>query len=273
VAYHSSLSKKAGEPTSEGSIREVTLVDTSNPLWAAMVFLAVLAYPESFIRRDRAILAMKALMYRAARSFDRPIGCDSSDTFASMPVQQQRGTLRRLDGRLKKRLKAGIVASLLLIGLRKPGRVVRIAPLDQQRTRQALIANGASYTQAARLTMKRRTFPGKPYSLNDFARHYAGGAARFKTDVWRPEIVHLTLAFHSLAVTWPDSRGFGVARLLANPDWSVQALKSADLHAEMLPRTANLPKALSRLRGARLIRLIPSTETTSEISEPDTRVV
>jgi hypothetical protein len=103
--------------------KEVTYVDTSNPLWAAMVFLATLAYPENYDRRDRAILAMRALMYRAARRFDRALGSHSSAVLAQMPPQSQNGTLRRLTARLNKRLQAGSESKAEMHPRRTPARL------------------------------------------------------------------------------------------------------------------------------------------------------
>jgi hypothetical protein len=250
--------------------RELTQVDISSPLWAAMVFLAVLAYPESTDRRDRAILAMKAWVYRAARSFNKPVGSDSASVFAAMPVQQQNGTLRRLSMRLDKRLIAGSVASQLVLHMHKPGRIERIAPSQQQRTRQMLMTQGIPYAKAVRLTMQTRTWPGKLFSLNDYAKRYPGGSARFKNQVWRPEILHLALAFHSTALGWRDPLGFNIFRLLANPQWILNALNVAELNAEMLKRLSNLPAALYGFRSTPLIRLLPFRNRPVEISKPAT---
>jgi hypothetical protein len=248
--------------------KEVTYVDTSNPLWAAMVFLATLAYPENYDRRDRAILAMKALMYRAARRFDKPLGSHSSAVLAQMPPQAQNGTLRRLTARLNKRLLAGSVAARLLVEVRRPGRVEKVSPRLQQQTLFALMKRGKSYTEARRMVMTQRVLPGPPLSLNDFAKRFPSGPARFKSDAWRPEILHLTHAFHTVAITWRDPHGFNVARLLANPEWVLHALEHAESNATHLPRTINLPKSLARVRTIRFIRLVPQPAATLEISEP-----
>lgn len=207
-------------------------------------------------------------MYRAARRLNKPLGGDASEIFSSIPVQQQHGTIRRLGARLDKRLLAGSVASQLLVGMRKPGKVERISPVNQQQTRLALIARGASYTNAVRMTMTKRTNAGIAWSLNDFAKLFPSGPARFKSQVWRPEILHLTLAFHTVAISWRDPRGFNVMRLLANPEWSLRALASAESLAAFLPRTSNLPKSLGRLRTTQFIRLVPMSEATLEISKP-----
>ena len=248
--------------------REVTHVDTANPLWAAMVFLGVLAYPEDYGRRDRAILAMRALTYRGARRFGAPIASDSAAVFARMPPQQQDGTLRRLSARLQKRLLAGSVAAQLLVEVRKPGRIEKVPPHLQQQTLFALMKRGKPYSQAVSMVMKQRTLPGSPWSLNDFARRFPGGPARFKSGAWRPEILHLILAFHTMAITWKDPHGFNIIRLLANPEWARDALRHAEVNATFLPRTSNLPTSLRSLRTARLIRLVPITTDTLEISEP-----
>jgi hypothetical protein len=248
--------------------REVTYVDTSNPLWAAMVFLATLAYPENYGRRDRAILAMKALMYRASRRFGMPLASDSSAVLAQMPPQQQNGTLRRLTARLNKRRYAGSVAAELLTGVRRPGRTERISPVDQQRTQFSLMKRGKSYPEARRMVMSRRVLPGQPWSLNDFAKRFPSGPARFKSDAWRPEVLHLILAFNTVAITWRDPHGFNIARLLANPEWVLRALEHAESNATLLPRTINLPKSLARVRTTRFIRLIPQPAGPIEISEP-----
>ncbi len=247
---------------------EITHIPTDNPLWCAIVFLAVLAYPESFEKRDRAILAMKALMIRAARSFGKPTGASSAKVLASMPVQQQEGTLRLLSRRLHKRQLAGVVASNLIMDLHRPGATVAVPPEVQQQTRFRLIARGLSPRRAAELTMTQRHLPGRPYTLNDYARKYRGGAAKFKSDVWRPEILHFVLAFHSVRLEWRDPRGFNLHRLLANPEWSIGALRSAEVEASCLPRTINLPKALRAAARAPQIRLVPVDPPAVEISEP-----
>jgi hypothetical protein len=248
--------------------REVTYVDTANPLWAAMVFLAVLAYPEDYGRRDRAILAMKALMCRAAKRLGLPSDRNESELFARMPPQQQRGTLRRLSGRLYKRQQAGVAASYLLLGVRKPGHRKPITPAAQQKTVFSLLSRGATYAQARKMVMRHTLMPGPPLSLNDFAKRYSGGPARFKSDAWRPEILHLILAFHSVRISWKDPHGFSVVRLLANPEWSLKALRVAEMNAALLPRTSNLPSSLRAVRTTPLIRLISVLNETLENSEP-----
>ena len=247
--------------------KEVTHVDTSNPLWAAMVFLATVAYPEDWSKRDRAMLAMKAVMYRAARRFGKPIGTDAKAVFSQMPVQQQSGTLRRLSARLQKRLVAGRVASSLLSGVRRLARIEYVPPAIQQRTRMAMISRGVPYKRALTMTMTKQHIAGAPWTLNDHAKAYPGGPARFKSDVWRPEILHLIKAFHTVALEWRDPRGFNVLRLLANPGWSRRALESAERLASLLPRTSNLPQSLRRAVATPRVRLVPY-DGTVEIPEP-----
>ncbi len=229
-----------------------------------MVFLATLAYPENWDRRDRAMLAMKALMYRAAQRFGKPIGADASAVFFKMPVQQQNGTIRRLSERLRKRQVAGETLSVLLMNTRRPGRIERISPQDQQRTTFRLVARGMSYERAHKSTMRRQIHPGKAYSLNDYAKRWPSGAGTFKSTVWRPEIAPLTMAFRATRMNWRDTHAFNVPRLLANPEWVIRALELAEFYASVLPRTTNLSASLARLRKTKFIRLVPFEKGTIE---------
>lgn len=235
---------------------EVTAVPVSAPggeLIAALMLLATLAYPESWPKRDRAIIALRDFLTRAARRAGHPAGS------LVLEAQQMQGTLRRLDRRLWQRLQAADVAARLLIGIRHPGKERPIAPEVQQRTRWHLQQHGASPAQARRLTATVAPVPGDAVTLSDYGRGYPSGPARFKRDVWAPEVMHLAVALHTVRLAWTDPHGrpFSLATLLYNPQWAPPALEHAERLTVLLAHAARIRPALAGLRAERFIRLIP----------------
>lgn len=234
---------------------ELSSVDVDNQLWPAMVFLAALAYPESHEKRDRAILAMKALVARAYKDLGGTE--DVSSMVNALRVENQRGTLNLLQKRLDKRLYVGHVVSSLVGSVRRPGLRERVSPVDQKRTRDYLMRRGASMEAAVRMTMTVQTRPGSRKTLSDYARQSGTSKAKFMNEWWAPEVFHLALSFFVVSCRWKDPRGFNIARLLANPGWSLEALRRAEFFAG-LTRASNLPPSLHGIRSAALIRLIPT---------------
>jgi hypothetical protein len=240
---------------------EITEVDIRNPLVAAMVFLAAVAYPESHSERDRAIDAMRALLVRACLARALPTG-DYGDLLARMPNQQQDGTLRRLSTRLHWRITMANCAGRLLSRTRKIVGYTRATPSEQKRRRDALLRAGTSLQQATRRAAILWPAAGQPYSLNDFAKQWPAGQARFKSTVWAPEVLHLAMALRSEIVRGAAS--IGVVGLLRNPHWAPRAIERAESFWLNMRRASNLPPALVGFKRARLVRIVP----TVEISEP-----
>jgi len=237
-------------------VTEVIEIDLRKPLLAAMLYLSVLAYPEDESSRQRARLAMFALMIRAARKRGLPDPPDAAEVLRMMPVQQMEGTLRRLTDRLNKRLLGARALAYLIGDLRHPGPGVRVPPDVQKKTRDRFLRAGLSMRRADELTTKVLITPGRRWTLNDFAREY--GSGKFKCDAWNPAILHLASAFREVALRWADPRGLSVLTLLARPDWVIRAVQSAEVFAHCMPRTINHPPALRNLRPENLIRLVPT---------------
>lgn len=238
---------------------EVTAVPISGPggeLLAAMMFLATLAYPESWDARNRAIEAMRSWMVRTSRASGRRVPKGQK----LMPRKNQDATLRRLRARINKRLIAASVASRIITGERYRGREVSAAPEDLQRTRVRLMNAGHSFESAVAHTLtKHETSPGPALSLKDFARRAPEGVANFLHNSWAPEVLHLAMALRQISMAWKrreDPRPFGLAALLARPDWSRAALEKAEKWAWMLDLARAERPAFRNVRADRFIRLI-----------------
>jgi hypothetical protein len=214
-------------------------------LHAAMVFLSVLAYPKvtDQTRRERAILAMQTWCARQHRALGG--AADVSTVIRALRVEHQDATLRLLGHRLEKRLEAGRVTAMLLLGVSRPGRRVAIPPEQQKATRETLIRAGMQMDDAAKRTATHRQEVGAPLSITAFAQAF-GNRARFLSETWRPDLLPMCLAFHFARVRWKHPHGFNVHRLLANPAWAIRALETANYYADALPELDNLPFTLRR---------------------------
>lgn len=268
------------------------LDEPGGELLSAMAFLAALAYPESSAKRDRAIEAMKVLMLRAARQ--RGITVQPW----SMRNRNVDGTLRRLDGRIEKRLEAAEAASVFSLGLREAGQETRIGPREQQRTRSWLRSIGARIATSAddarrnggALVATHRQVPCRPISVNAWARmgreitgrfeigplnldlHFKRPRVRgdWERDTWRTSrpVLHLACALRSLHLKRHDPRGFGVFTLLANPQWIREVLQSAEQHLLSLELSEH--PALKQFRHCGRVRLMADAQGV-QISPPGRR--
>lgn len=221
-------------------------------LFAAMAFLAALAYPESTTYRDRAIEAMKAMMLRAARAHGSDFGKPS------MLMQQQHGTLRRLDGRIEKRLDAAQAAAFFMLGAHARGsRELKLDAANVKRTRDWLMRHGHTMASADKHAAKYRSIPGPLLSVNRWALRT--GRGDWERDTWRPSrpVLHLALALRVVQMQWTDPRPFGLWPLLANPQWIRAALASAENHVVHLEYAARRRPALAGIAGAKRVRLLP----------------
>lgn len=210
---------------------ELTSLEVGTPAQqfdAATGFLAALAYPESHSKRNRACLAMRAMMFRWARDVGRLTRTVAVAEAFALPPRNMGGSMRRLEDRIKRRLEAAEVFARLLLQFRPAS-------------------------------------DAEPYSLRAFqARRRIGPHYR---GTWCLEVMHLAMALRALSMRWTDPRGFGVRTLLANPGWIVAALDSAESFAQ-LRRASNLPAALAGYRRAFLVRLIPSNPPSDFTTTP-----
>lgn len=99
-----------------------------------------------------------------------------------------------------------------------------------------------------------RTKRGPQLSLNDIA---VDRPPRYKSDWWRPEVMHLAIALRAVMLTWTDPRPFTVETLLLLwPDWIDSAMGDAVLiaNADLLllraPRSRTSSAALWLPRDA-----------------------
>lgn len=240
---------------------EITPIDSRNPVMAAMMFLAALAYPESHPKRTRAVKAMLVRLYRDARKAGHPIGRSdaANQLIAAIKVQQQTNTLRQTGNRLDKRVLQAEVALRLLASVRRPGPPVRIHPDVRKQTRDWLMRAGFSMDSADKHAARVSKDGGAPYSLNEYGNAH-GGKSAFKRDVWRMDVLHLALVYRSARKQWERQHQLVMTdfmQLVASPEWVIPALQTAEKKLSGMRRAINLPPALERMRNARAIRLIP----------------
>lgn len=202
---------------------EVTSVDASNSLFAAMVFIAALAYPEDHAARDYFILATKAHCVRFAQHRRRMSRAAGSPTTNAIAAQQQRAAMRKGIERIRIRLQmAEIIAPSYLEALSKNTLLrVKIKIKDE---------NGLeldSYTKAlASLPVDQRTG----------MRHWAES---------KP-VTHLAMALRSVILEQKKQMGtrWHVLTLLHQPGWILQTIPTAEHHLAQLralPIFANTP--------------------------------
>jgi hypothetical protein len=205
---------------------EVTDVDLSGDaaeLWGAMLFLAVVCYPEAHEMRDRSIDAMRTFLARAHRQVR---GSVPAGAHLEMKTQQQDGHLRRMNTRLRKRLLAGRIGVELML-------------------------KGAGGPMSSKLPTR-----AQAASLSRYAERRADRANFFRDD-WRPEILHLCLALTCEKSRWHGPRPFCVQSLVLRPAWAPRALRVAESFAIFGPKARNMPPALAGFAKAKLIRLLP----------------
>ncbi len=255
---------------------EITALPLDEPggeLFAAMAYLAAVAYPESTTKRDRAIEAMKAMMLRAARRHGLKYGKPP------MLAQQQHGTLRRLASRLQKRLAAAEAAAWFVFGTRTPGRAVKLGPAEIQRARFFVMRAGGRIAASADeirrtgggiLVATHRTELGPLLSVNHWSRReQMVGVGDFERDTWRSSraVLHLAFALRGIRRNWTDPRGFGLFTLLANPQWVREALPSSERWLVLLEHAAQRHPALETFRHLSRVRLVAAVPTV-EIPPP-----
>jgi hypothetical protein len=161
--------------------------------------------------------------------------------------------LRQLTLRLNKRLVAAQDCVYLDMGLEYVGIEVQIPARERLELERWAAANNVP---RARLALT-RTDRGRPLSLNDVVRDRsvnAKGFERYKSDWWRPEVMHLAIALRGVGLKWAGintQRPFTVENLLlAADEWSEQALNSSAVIARCMLRTSESPA----LRGFQTTR-------------------
>jgi hypothetical protein len=205
--------------------------EAGEPLIIASVILAVVAYPESETKSQRAFRAMHAMLNRRARSAGRRTNLAARELFAEFTVQKEGGVLgfangRGVAGRLNRRLLAADVAAELL------------------------------FTKA---------------SLNSAARSRRSDASHFKHVVWAQSkpVLHLALALRRRLLNWSDPRKPGVFTLLANPDWAPDVLRGAEKWRRILIHASQKLEAFSGIEAVGFVRILPTAGTeTIEIRQP-----
>ena len=233
---------------------EILIRRGDGPLSAAIVFLAVLGYPEESEQhqRDRAARAMRAWYGRQFAALGGPPAHVGS-LVRQLPAANMRRILRRLQDRLDRRLRAGSVFGQLLMKVRRPtaGEGAELALV-----RQSLVL-GKSHAEIEALVRQlpaTRSRKGSHWGLKAFADASGEGDA-FYSRTWKASALPLAFALYSVRLRWSDPRGFSVSRLLANPEWAPQALVSADAWARFLPQVGDLPCTLAKtVHKARFVR-------------------
>lgn len=252
----------ASMPVLAGEITDVSVATAADQIVAVMRLLAALAYPESHKRRDHAMQAMHVMLLRAAKNGGQTV--PPGGLLNAMKAQQQHRALDDLSDRINERLYAARVAAMLLLRMCRPIKTMALpTPGDEAATHlwlSKVLSSGPARAQAW------RDVSGDRYSLNDFAKHSNWTAARFKSETWRPEVIHLGMALDRVVAHWDDPRGFGIFTMLANPGWIVAAVARAERLARILQVAGQSIEGLSGIRAERQVHLVASVA----ISEPVT---
>lgn len=193
---------------------EITIVDLSDTgeLFAAMMFLAALAYPENHRDRDHFILALEAHCIRYAQRAKRMTRAAGSPVTRAIKAEQQRGTIRRGFRRILHRLQMA--------------EVIQPQFLESMSTLSFQIHAGGSTTQSLqRLEADRREL--------------------FRTLKASKPVLHFAISLRSVVLT-QKLHGFA---LLKSPGWIGGALTSAEAHAKLLQSLPSFGKTdLVRLK-------------------------
>ena len=200
-------------------------VDDFGELFTAMIFFAVVAYPESHAGRDRFISAMKSACLRIPRAARRAAGAPE------MPVANQDATLRRGFSRIDYRIHVAHAVGPDLPGLCFPGPFMLS---DQQATFRAK----QSRTQRVEATMS---------DAREAFRNWKATAP----------VLHLALALHSI----PPEYGIGPG-LLGKSGWVRPALQRAEVLAEILRSSSYVTGPQIRLQPKKpsTVRISPVTK-------------
>jgi hypothetical protein len=223
---------------------ETTAIDVDAPggdLLAAVAYLAVLAYPESYKKRDRCVAAMLALMNRGARHLGLPTAPTASELFKQVPPKRQAEILGRGS---------------------KGGALRRIF-----RRMQA--------ARAASEMLSRSVAGRRAVSLNEVAAAYDGNASYFMHTIWAESkpVLHLALGLRSalMRLSWVDDGRPPYIQLLAKPEWVREAMRSAESWRRQLTAVrvnTNAPEFLGKLDPEAWIRLIPVDQSDSPTTPP-----
>lgn len=198
---------------------------------AAVDFLSHLAYPDNAELRLMSVNAMRAYYLRHCKA----VGA-IAQLGAVMPVQQVENQLRRLKARLEKRLMAADDCVRLDTGLEYTD-----------------CSGRSSIGTLNRVAAERQ--------INE-AGNDSIGATRYKSDWWRPEVMHMAIALRQVQLRWFEPRNlclvprefpvrefdpgwvthwpFTVETLLILwPDWIDQALSMSAVMTRYLSQTQN----------------------------------
>jgi hypothetical protein len=195
---------------------EATSVSLSAPggeVFAAMMYLAALAYPESHAKRDRFVLAMKAHCLRHARRQRRITREHAAVIVTGITPQQQRGRLGQGFGRVAHRIRMADAALPSFLELLS--------------------------SRSFRITVNS--------TLTDRLGQVSGDRREtFRTWKATRPVLHLALALRTIL---QEPRELGV-ELLYEPTWVPRALKFAE-HV-LLPTLRTSP-LMHRIRAIRLL--------------------
>jgi len=197
---------------------EVTLVnvDMDGELWAVMVYLAALAYPESYESRDHFILAMKAHCVRYAQRQSRMTRAAGSFVTRAITAQQHRGSMRLGIGRIMRRLEmAEVIIPNLLESLSSPALQIRTSGSITQR-------------------------------IDDLQRDRSTAMSQWSES---KRVLHLAIALRSIVLARMKEPNWHVISLLHRPEWVRSALVNAEMNAQIL-------RALHQIKGTDLVRLV-----------------
>jgi hypothetical protein len=215
--------RQAADGRNAGIADEVTDIDVDavGELFAAMVFLAALAYPQSHPARNRFITAMKSACQRAARAAGR------STAAPVLLAKNQNATLRLGVKRIHYRVLAARAASCELptIFFQRLLRGVEFVGPDAAKASLQLRAKNSRTRRIESIT-------------NDHSRAFRH---------WRATapVLHLGLSLNSV----PAAYGAGF-QLLFNTGWIAAALRRAEVLAQVLRDDSFISGPQIRLRPA-----------------------
>jgi len=201
-----------------GADVETTTVDIDVPggeLKAAMMYLALIAYPESHNKRNRSYKAMFALLNRMARHAKKPMSPSAAELFDEITTKAQGDTLGR-----------GHKGTLPRIFLRL--RAANAAELLFASSMLRLTRSGASISIA--IENVQHDFVGRALwhghvSLNDIAKREGSNFKHYVWAVSKP-VMHMAFTLRRLRLR-DDGRPLYI-QLLANPAWIREALPLAE---------------------------------------------
>lgn len=204
---------------------ETTQLDLGAPggeLLASIAYLAVMAYPESHRKRDRAVLACLAFMNRAARHLGKPLSPIASELFRDVP-QRRQGEI---------------------LGTGQKGMLPRIYRRNlAARAAQRMISTGCSLHKVAEI-----------YSGNEsYFLHTVWGESK--------PVLHLAVGLRSVLANWQDDGRPPYLQLLARLGWVREAMTRAENWRRLLTIGVNARSAHEFMRhidSEAFIRLVPA---------------